>query len=201
MYRNFLKRFIDAISAFTLLAGLSPVFLAIAAAVKLTSRGPVFFKQERGGKNGNYFQIFKFRSMAVDPDAEKKGFEPGTTKRVTGVGRFLRKTKLDELPQLINVLKGEMSLVGPRPEVKRYIDVYPERWKKTLSVTPGITDPASIRFRNEEEILAEADDPEKEYCENIMPQKLDIYEKYTENISFANDTKIIFKTFFAVFLK
>jgi lipopolysaccharide/colanic/teichoic acid biosynthesis glycosyltransferase len=201
MYRLFLKRIIDTISSLFLLTVMSPVFLAIAIAVKLNSRGPVFFRQERGGKNGKYFRIFKFRSMAVDQEAEKKGFEPGTKSRITGVGNFLRKTKLDELPQLINVLKGEMSFVGPRPEVRKYIEVYPERWAETLSVTPGITDPASIRFRNEEEILAKAEDPEKEYRESIMPQKLDIYQEYTENISFFNDMKIIFDTFFAVFMK
>jgi lipopolysaccharide/colanic/teichoic acid biosynthesis glycosyltransferase len=201
MYRNGLKRLLDTISALFFLIAFSPVFLAIAAAIKLGSSGPVFFRQERGGKNGKYFKIFKFRSMAVDLEAEKKGFEPGTSKRITGIGRILRKTKLDELPQLINVLKGEMSFVGPRPEVRKYIEIYPERWKKTLSVTPGITDPASIRFRNEEEILAKAEDPEKEYRDNIMPQKLDIYEEYTQNITFANDIKLIFATFIAVFLK
>jgi lipopolysaccharide/colanic/teichoic acid biosynthesis glycosyltransferase len=198
MYPVFFKRFLDAVVSLAALAALSPLILALAALVKLGSPGPVFFRQTRTGKNGRPFQIYKFRSMRVDDGSGKKQFEPGDKSRVTPVGAMLRKTKLDELPQLINVLKGEMSLTGPRPEVPKYTEIYPERWKKVLSVAPGITDPASIVYRHEEEILAAAADPEKEYRENILPRKLDIYEKYVENVSLAGDVKIIFSTILAV---
>ena len=198
MYRKIFKHLLDFFLAIILLALFMPLFLAIAIAVKLSSSGPVFFRQERGGKNGKYFFIFKFRSMAVDTDAEQKGFEPGSSMRVTGIGRILRKTKLDELPQLVNVLKGEVSFVGPRPEVRRYIELYPDRWEKVLAERPGITDPGSIEFRNEEELLAQADDSEKEYKEVILPRKLGIYESYVNSISLQKDLKIIVRTFFAV---
>jgi lipopolysaccharide/colanic/teichoic acid biosynthesis glycosyltransferase len=148
--------------------------------------------------NGQYFTLLKFRSMAVDRDAERRGFEPGSGMRVTALGRILRKTKLDELPQLINVLRGEMSFVGPRPEVRRYIELYPERWARVLSVRPGITDPASIEYRNEEELLAAAADPEREYRGVILPRKLDLYEAYVGSVSLAGDLKIILRTALAV---
>jgi len=136
--------------------------------------------------------------MAVNPDAEKKGFEPGTKMRVTGVGKILRKSKLDELPQLLNVLLGEMAFVGPRPEVQPYIELYPERWSKVLAVRPGITDPASIKYRNEEEILATATDPEKEYREVLLPRKLDLYEQYIREVSLITDIKLVVQTILAV---
>ena len=198
MYRNFFKRFFDFIAALISLVLLLPLFVFLALLIRLESAGPVFFTQKRGGKNGRYFTLFKFRSMRVDRNAEKSGFEPGTSSRITNVGAFLRKTKVDEFPQLINVLKGDMAIVGPRPEVKKYIDAYPERWEKILAERPGITDPASIKFRNEEEILADAANPEKEYIEKIMPDKMAAYEEYVGNISLFGDIKIIIQTIFAV---
>lgn len=200
MYRDGLKRIFDFLMALVMLAVLWPLLLLIAAAVKLTSNGPALFRQERGGLKGEYFTLLKFRSMAVDHQAESTGFEPGAGMRVTGVGKFLRKTKLDELPQLINVLKGDMSFVGPRPEVRTYIELYPQRWREVHSVRPGITDPASIEFRNEEDILAAAEDPEREYRDEILPRKLDLYEEYVNGIGPLTDLKLIFATV-AVVLK
>jgi len=191
----------DIFVAFSALILFSPVFILVAALVKLTSRGPLFFMQERAGSGGSYFKIVKFRTMAVDRHAEKKGFEPGSKKRITAVGKILRKTKIDELPQLFNVIIGEMSIVGPRPEVRPYVELYPDRWSRVLSEKPGITDPASIIFRNEEEILAASSNPEEEYRNKILPGKLDIYEEYVRGISFVGDIKIVFHTVFAVLLK
>jgi lipopolysaccharide/colanic/teichoic acid biosynthesis glycosyltransferase len=139
--------------------------------------------------------------MTEKKSDDKSEFDAGSDMRVTRIGKILRKTKLDELPQLINVLKGEMSFTGPRPEVKTYIDLYPERWEKILSVRPGITDPASIEFRNEEEILAASENPEEEYRNSILPVKLTYYEQYVDNISLFYDIKLILKTVFVVLFK
>jgi lipopolysaccharide/colanic/teichoic acid biosynthesis glycosyltransferase len=198
MYKIFIKRLCDIILAAILLLLLSPLLLFISILVKLTSTGPVFFRQNRGGKDGEYFKILKFRSMTVKKETDGKDFDPGCDARVTSLGKLLRKSKIDEFPQLINVLKGEMSMVGPRPEVKVYIDLYPERWRKVLSVRPGITDPASVTFRNEEDLLAQADDAEQEYRRKILPHKLDIYETYVADISFFTDIKVLFLTIFVV---
>lgn len=198
MYKSFFKRLFDFILAVILLLLFLPFMMLCAILVKLGSSGPIFFQQDRGGKGGKYFKILKFRSMTVKKETDGKDFDPGCDARVTGVGKFLRKSKMDELPQLINVLKGDMSLVGPRPEVKVYVELYPERWEKVLSIRPGITDPASISFRNEEELLAEAEDPEEEYRQKILPEKLDIYEEYVDNISLFRDMKILFATVFVV---
>lgn len=199
MYKSFIKRIFDFILAIFLLLILLPFMLFCALLVKLTSAGPVFFCQDRGGRGGKYFKILKFRSMTVKKESDGKDFDPGSDARVTGIGKLLRKSKMDELPQLINVLKGDMSLVGPRPEVRVYIELYPERWEKVLSIRPGITDPASISFRNEEELLAEAANPEEEYRNVILPRKLDIYEEYVANISFFKDLKILLATVLVVF--
>lgn len=199
MYKFFFKRIFDFIIAALLLVILLPLLLVCALLVKLSSAGPIFFLQDRGGKEGRYFKILKFRSMTVKKETDGKDFDPGCDARVTGIGKFLRKSKIDELPQLINVLKGEMSLVGPRPEVRTYIELFPERWSKVLSIRPGITDPASISFRNEEELLAKAQDPEAEYRRHILPRKLDIYEDYVDNISFFRDIRILLATVFVVF--
>jgi lipopolysaccharide/colanic/teichoic acid biosynthesis glycosyltransferase len=199
MYKILFKRLFDIIVSALLLVLFLPLLLIFAAGVKITSPGPVFFRQNRGGRGGKYFRILKFRSMTQKKESDGKDFDPGSNLRVTGFGRFLRKTKMDELPQLINVLKGEMSMVGPRPEVKAYIDLYPERWAKVLSVRPGITDPASIAFRNEENLLAKSNDPELEYRNVILPRKLDIYEGYVDSISLLKDIRVLFTTFFVVF--
>ena len=198
MYGSFFKRLFDFFAALVIFILFLPLFLFVALLVKLDSRGPVFFRQQRGGKGGAYFDILKFRSMTVKEESDGKDFDAGGSVRITRVGKILRKSKVDELPQLINVLRGEMSLVGPRPEVRTYIELYPERWSKVLSVKPGITDPASVVFRDEEEILAKADDPEREYRENILPAKLSLYEKYVESISFIGDLKVLFKTVWVV---
>jgi len=194
LYKNILKHAIDfAVSALAVFL-LSPIIVLAAVSVKLSSKGPAFFVQRRMGKNGKPFSLYKFRSMTVDLPAQSTGFEPGSTKRITPIGAFLRKTKIDELPQLFNVLAGDMSLVGPRPEVEKYVALFPERWKKILSVRPGITDNASILFRNEEEILSKSTDPHQTYLEEIMPKKLELYETYLDNVSFLGDMGIIART-------
>lgn len=201
MYKKYFKRIFDITLCLIAMPFFILIAIPIAILIKIDSKGPVFFKQKRAGKNGVLFDILKFRTMSSNPEAEKKEFEPGEKKRITNIGAILRKTKFDEIPQIINVLKGEMSIVGPRPEVKKYIDLYPEKWEKILSVQPGITDPASVEFRNEEEILSSADDPELEYKNNILPKKLELYEKYIAEISFTKDLIIIFKTIFSVLFK
>ena len=198
MYRNFFKRIFDLFAALIIFMLFLPLFIFVALLVKLDSRGPVFFRQQRGGKGGQYFDILKFRSMTVKKESDGKDFDAGGSARITAVGKLLRKSKVDELPQLINVLRGEMSLVGPRPEVRTYIELYPERWSKVLSIKPGITDPASVVFRDEEEILSRSDDPEKEYRKNILPAKLDLYEKYVDGVSLTGDLKVLFKTVWVV---
>jgi lipopolysaccharide/colanic/teichoic acid biosynthesis glycosyltransferase len=198
MYSQFFKSIFDFTVAGIALLFLSPLFIFIAILIKLDSKGPVFFRQKRGGRGGKYFYIFKFRSMTLKEKADGKDFDPGSSPRITKTGKIIRKTKLDELPQLINVILGEMSLVGPRPEVEIYIRLYQQRWDRILSVRPGITDPASIKFRNEEELLAKAENPEDEYRKVILPRKLEIYEDYVSRISFLNDVKILFGTIFVV---
>jgi len=198
MYRYFIKPLLDFIIASIMLLCFLPLFLLLAIIIKLSSKGPIFFQQERGGFNGSYFKILKFRSMTVKEKSDGKEFDAGSDLRVTGIGKILRKSKLDELPQLINVIKGDMSLVGPRPEVRTYIELYSSRWDKIHSVRPGITDPASVTFRNEEELLAEATDPEKEYREVILPKKLSIYEEYLKHISPMHDLKVLITTVLAV---
>ena len=193
------KRFFDLLVSTVMLVLLNPLLLVLALAVKFSSKGPVFYMQERIGKNENPFRIFKFRTMFLD--ADKKGLLTvgGRDPRVTPVGYFLRKYKLDELPQLFNVVLGEMSLVGPRPEVKRYVEMYSVEQKKVLEVNPGITDYASIEYANENELLGKADDPEKMYVEEIMPAKLKLNLKYLREQSFLVDLKIIFKTAMKIF--
>ena len=194
IYKKYGKRIFDVTaSAFGLIL-LSPLFLGIAVIIKLTSKGPVFYIQKRMGENFKEFNLYKFRSMIVD--ADKKGLQitSGDDPRITKIGKFIRKTKLDELPQLINVLKGDMSLVGPRPEVKKYVMLKKEDYEKVLSVKPGITDLAAIEFRDEEKILEKYNDKEKAYIEIILPKKIELYKKYIDNISFKNDINIILKT-------
>lgn len=197
-YYKFLKRIEDLVlSAFGLLV-LSPLLLMVAVIVRLTSLGPALFRQLRVGCNGRNFILFKFRTMNLQQDAYKGSFDAGSSTRVTRIGRVLRKTKIDEFPQLWNVLIGDMSIVGPRPEVRKWVDAYPERWAKVLTVKPGITDPASIYYRNEEELLAKADDPEAYYRDYILPHKLDLYEEYVRTRSFCGDICIIIKTISSV---
>lgn len=176
---------------------LSPVFLLVALMIKITSKGPVFFKQTRVGKDGSDFKVFKFRTMHID--AEKRGLLTvgGKDKRVTAIGYYLRRFKVDELPQLLNVVKGEMSIVGPRPEVRRYVEMYSQEQKRTLEVLPGITDYASIAYRNENDLLAHAEDPEEFYVKEIMPKKIELNFKYINDQSVEQYFKIITKTVFS----
>ena len=194
-----LKRLFDITFSFLLIILLVPLFLIIAVLVKLDSRGPVFFLQTRVGKNNRDFKLFKFRTMYVD--ADKKGLLTvgHRDSRITRVGYNLRKYKLDELPQLFNVLIGDMSVVGPRPEVRKYVDMYDERQQKVVSVRPGITDFASIRYVNENELLKNTENPEKLYIDEIMPAKLELNLKYIENRHFFKDLKIILLTVKAIF--
>jgi lipopolysaccharide/colanic/teichoic acid biosynthesis glycosyltransferase len=218
------KRVFDLLTAGLGLLLLAPLGLLLALAVWAGSGFPIFFRHQRVGRLGCDFRLLKFRTMSVAPckeqsakgkgqgergeahGAKRKGqnargnaqdagtFHAGATSRVTPIGRFLRKSKLDELPQLWNVFRGDMSLVGPRPEVRKWVKAYPERWAFVHTVRPGVTDPASIRFRNEEEILAAAADPEATYREVILPQKLALYEEYVRHRSFWGDIVIICRT-------
>jgi lipopolysaccharide/colanic/teichoic acid biosynthesis glycosyltransferase len=193
-----IKRVVDfVLSAFGLVA-LSPLFLIIAVIVRLTSLGPAFFRQLRVGLKGRNFILLKFRTMTVLQDAEKGSFDAGSSVRVTRIGRVLRKTKLDELPQLWNVLKGDMALVGPRPEVRKWVNVYADHWDRILTVRPGITDPGAIEFKNEEDILAAQSDPETYYRNVILPHKLDLYEEYVQTRSFWGDLRILLRTVWTV---
>ncbi len=194
----FFKRAFDIFASFFGLILLFLPFLCIALAIKLTSRGPVFFRQVRVGRNGKEFRIFKFRTMVTD--AEKKGLQitVGQDKRVTFVGKILRKTKMDELPQLINVFAGQMSFVGPRPEVPHYVGMYSEYQRNVLRVRPGITELASIVYRDENEVLGQSEDPEKTYIEEIMPKKIELNLQYIRKMSFWYDIKLIFQTFAAI---
>jgi lipopolysaccharide/colanic/teichoic acid biosynthesis glycosyltransferase len=194
MYEKFGKRLFDIVASGIGLIVLFPVMLVIGLIIKITSPGPVFFVQKRVGKNFKEFNLYKFRSMVVNADKLGPSVTKGDDKRITPIGRFLRKTKLDELPQLWNVLKGDMSLVGPRPEVMKYIKERKKEYERVLSVRPGITDYAAIEFRDEEEILNKYPDTEKAYIEIILPKKIELYYKYIDNINFIDDVKIILKT-------
>ena len=187
-------RFFDFILSLVGLVVLAPIFIVLAIWIKIDSTGPVFYKQVRVGQNGIDFGLFKFRSMVVD--ADKKGLITvgGRDPRITRSGYFIRKYKLDELPQLINVLVGDMSLVGPRPEVRKYVDLYTDEQQKVLSVKPGITDYASIEYMDENEILGKSSDPEKTYIEEIMPEKIKYNMKYILNKNISEYFKIIFLT-------
>lgn len=196
-----MKRLFDISHSFIGLIIASPLLIVIAVLIKVFSPGPLLFCQNRIGLKNSIFKLYKFRTMKVAKEKEKGSFDIGDISRITPLGRILRKTKIDELPQLINVLKGDMSLVGPRPEVKKWTEVYPEKWDIVLSVKPGITDNASIEFRNEEEILSTAEDPEAMYRDVVLPRKLDLYIDYVNNHSFRGDLKIIFKTIVTVITK
>ncbi|BDX07665.1 sugar transferase [Planctobacterium marinum] len=192
---------IQKMIAFAILMVLMPVLLIVPIAIILTDGFPVFFKQRRIGFQGKAFDIYKFRTMTNVAGAEKGSFDAGCVTRVTKVGKVLRKTKLDELPQIINVLNGSMNFVGPRPEVEKWVGVYPSEWKKVHQMKPGITDPASIEFRNEEEILNSSSDPEATYKDDILPRKLGMYLNYIKHKSLLVDTKIILRTFYSVIVK
>ena len=193
-----MKRIFDIVASGIGLILLSPLFIILTIWIKCDSIGPVFYKQVRVRRNNMDFQLFKFRSMRVGSD--KKGLITvgGHDPRITRSGYYIRKYKLDEFPQLINVFKGDMSLVGPRPEVRKYVDMYTEEQMHVLDVRPGITDLASIRYRNENELLERVNDPDKYYVEVIMPDKLRINLEYVARHSFTFDIRLIFQTFRAI---
>ena len=193
-----MKRLFDIVASGLGLIVLSPLFLILAIWIKLDSKGPVFYRQVRVGKDNKDFRIFKFRSMRVGIDKGSLVTIGGRDPRVTRSGYWIRKFKLDELPQLINVFIGDMSLVGPRPEVRHYVDYWTPEQMHVLDVRPGITDPASIKFRNENELMEQAEDPEKYYIEVIMQEKVKLYLEYVENHTFWGDIGLIFKTFWII---
>ena len=188
-----LKRCFDLFFSVLGVLILLPLIIVVSILIKLTSKGAVLFKQVRVTKDGKLFKIYKFRTMRENSEGNKQ-ITVGNDSRITSIGHILRKTKLDELPQLFNVIKGEMSLVGPRPEVPRYVELYTEEQRKILSVPAGITDYASIYFSNESELLGKAEDPEKYYIEKIMPHKIDLNMKYINNMGILTDIKIIMLT-------
>lgn len=193
------KRIFDITASFLILFVLSPLLLIVALAVKLDSKGPVFYRQSRVGLYGRDFRIYKFRTMVRDADRMGPPITVGRDPRVTRVGRLIRKCRLDEFSQLFNVLGGSMSLVGPRPEVRRYVDAYRPEYMATLLIRPGITAPSSIAFRDEDKLLTSCADPEKTYVEKILPPKMELNLRYMDRISVLSDIKIMFQTMAAVF--
>ena len=189
-----LKRIFDIISSLVVLTIGLPFFILIAFLIVIDSKGGIFFIQQRVGKDNRNFGLFKFRTMR--PGSEKAGqiTVGGKDPRITKIGYLLRKFKLDEFPQLLNVILGDMSIIGPRPEVRRYVDMYSKEQLKVLSVRPGLSDFASIEYINENELLGKSDNPEKTYIEEIMPAKLQLNRKYIEQKTFGTDIKLIFKT-------
>lgn len=193
-----MKRTFDIVMSGLGLICLSPLFLVLAVWIKCDSAGPVFYRQVRVGRYNKDFRLFKFRSMR--PGSDRKGLITvgGRDPRVTRSGYYIRKYKLDELPQLINVFIGDMSLVGPRPEVRKYVDMYNAEQMHVLDVRPGITSLASIRYRDENDILAAAEDPDRAYIEQVMPDKIAIDLEYVAKASLATDIALIFRTFKAI---
>lgn len=189
-----MKRSFDIVFSLIGLILLMPLFFVVAILIKLSSSGPIFYLQTRVGLNGNDFKLYKFRTMTVD--ADKKGLLTvgGRDPRVTSIGYYLRKFKIDELPQLLNVLFGSMSFVGPRPEVRKYVDMYTEEQKNVLSIKPGITDYASLEYFNENDLLSRSENPEQVYIQEVMPAKLKLNLKYMREAGFFTDLKIIFRT-------
>ena len=193
-YNPHYKRLIDITLAFLAFTVFSPIFYLIIIFIKLESNGPAFFKQERIGRHFKPFRLIKFRSMVLSQNKAKSQFEPGDISRITRVGAFLRRLKIDELPELYNVLNGDMSIVGPRPEVEEYVRIYPEDFKMILKNRPGLSDYASVKHCDEEKTLAVQPDPEEHYLNVILPDKLRLARLYDEEISFKTDLHIIRNT-------
>tara|TARA_B100000900_G_scaffold223133_1_gene189337 strand:- start:518 stop:1108 length:591 start_codon:yes stop_codon:yes gene_type:complete len=194
-----MKRAFDLLFSLLILTLFFPIGLTISVLVLFSSKGGIFYRQERIGINGVPFKLYKFRSMRVDADQSGKLTVGMKDPRITRIGVFIRKYKLDEFPQFINVLRGDMSIVGPRPEVGEFVALYSDTQKKVLDVKPGITDYASLEYFNENALLAASDNPKKTYIEKIMPDKLEINQKYLVNPTLAHDLKIIFLTIRKVF--
>lgn len=189
-----MKRLFDLVCVIPGIIVLAPLFLLIAVWIKLDSAGPVFFRQERVGLNGRLFRILKFRTMVINAEALGGQLTVGSDRRVTGAGGLLRRYKLDELPQLFNVLVGDMSLVGPRPEVPRYVALYTDELRQVLRLRPGITDPASIQFRDEAALLGTAEDPERYYIDVLMPEKIRLNMEYAKRATLWQDILTVFRT-------
>ncbi len=188
-----IKRFLDILISLIAIILFSPIFVAISLVVLITSGSPVFFCQERMGKNWEPFKIIKFRTMINDADKFGPGITRADDKRVTRFGKVLRKFKLDELPQFLNVLAGNMSLIGPRPELSKYVNYYKDDYLSILKLKPGITDYAAIKFKDEENLIV-GEDQESVYVKKILPSKILLYKKYIDEISFSTDIKILFNT-------
>jgi lipopolysaccharide/colanic/teichoic acid biosynthesis glycosyltransferase len=189
-----MKRTFDVIVSFLGLVVLSPFLLLVAVVIKLDSPGAIFFRQERIGKGFRPFFIFKFRTMVHEPFGRGQLITVGDDPRITRAGRLLRKTKVDELPQLINVLKGDMSLVGPRPEVRKYVELFRKDYEEILRIRPGITDLASLKYHDEAAVLKQLENPEAEYCDRILPDKISLSKEYVKKSSFIFDLGLIVKT-------
>jgi lipopolysaccharide/colanic/teichoic acid biosynthesis glycosyltransferase len=194
-----MKRGFDIVMAFTALVLLIPLMIVVAMFIKLDSEGPVLFRQQRVGRGFRPFWIYKFRTMRKSVGQDGSQVTVGNDSRITRVGRFLRQTKLDELPQLINILRGDMSFVGPRPEVPRYVRLFQREYREILTVRPGLTDLASLKYRDEAALLAKADNPEEEYTTRVLPDKINLSKDYIQQSSFLFDLGLILRTILAVF--
>ena len=193
-YAGYGKRALDLAVSVPALIALSPALLVIAALVKAGGPGPVFYAQERVGRRGRPFRLYKFRTMVTDADKSGPAVTSSGDARITPLGRTLRKWKLDELPQLWNVARGDMSLVGPRPEVRKYTDIFRDDYSEILEISPGITDYAALEYRDEEEVLARYPDAEEAYTSVVLPEKIALYRQYLRDMGFRSDLKIIFRT-------
>jgi len=200
-YLKYGKRIFDFFSSLIGIFLFLPFYFIIGILIKIEDKGPVLYKSKRIGQNFKPFFLLKFRSMIVNADKIGPLITKEKDPRITKIGKFLRKTKIDEFPQLFNVLKGEMSIVGPRPEVEKYISYFKKDYKKILSIKPGITDYAAIEFRNEEEILDKFENIEESYIKEILPQKINLYKKYLNEVGFITDLNIIFKTIWKILRK
>lgn len=197
-YGKYGKRIFDLVLSLPSVVILSPVFLASAVLIKLETSGPIAFSQERIGQGNRAFRLFKFRTMVKDASSIGPPVTAAHDPRITGTGRFLRKFKIDEMLQIINVIKGDMSVIGPRPELKKFVDAFSEDYKDVLKVKPGMTDYALIAFRNEEAILSKFENIEEGYVEHVMPEKIKLYRKYIKEMSFYTDVKIFIMTIWEV---
>ena len=194
-----MKRILDILVSLVGLICLFPLLLLAAVLIKLDSRGPIFFRQERIGMRFRPFQILKFRTMVQDSSTRGQSITVGQDPRITRVGWFLRKTKIDELPQLINVLRGEMTFVGPRPEVPQYVELFRQDYEEILKVRPGITDLASIKYSDEAALLGQSENPEEEYVTRVLPDKINLGKEYIRRSSILFDLTLMFKTFLRLF--
>lgn len=199
--QNIIKRIFDLIASSFAIIIFSPVLIIVSLSIKLYDSGPVFYRAPRTGKNNVPFKMFKFRSMVLNADKIGAASTTLSDPRITPIGQFLRKHKLDEIPQLFNVLLGQMSIIGPRPEIKKFTDLFNEQEKMILSVKPGISDYASVKFSDEGKILEGSDDPDKAYFELIRPKKIELQLQYVKEKSLATDLKIIFLTLAAIIKK